>query len=100
MSTPGAHAYGAYVTAIERREVSDAILLSMWLRLMPTEQRVWEAVAEATRAYATEPRQRGAAVCAVCSALLDAGRLYCPVHPQAEVYVELTEESDHADDAS
>lgn len=38
-------------------------------------------------------RQRGAAICAVCSATLEAGAVYCPNHPTAQVCI-LLEDTD------
>jgi hypothetical protein len=53
--TPGAIAYAAYVTAIERRPQPAAVLGAMWARLLPAEQRVWEAVAQAVRDHTDFP---------------------------------------------
>jgi hypothetical protein len=48
--TPGAIAYAAYVTAIERRPQPASVLVAMWARLLPAERHIWEAVAQAVRA--------------------------------------------------
>ena len=97
MLTSGEEAYAAYVTAVEQREVPEATVTAMWQRLLPHEQRAWEEVAllvALRQAYGhTLPvRQRRAAVCAVCSALLEAGAWYCQRHPEAQIMVMLEEE--------
>jgi hypothetical protein len=45
--TPGQIAYAAYVVAVERRPIAAEVTTAMWTRLMPHEQRVWEAAAQA-----------------------------------------------------
>lgn len=48
--TPGQRAYAAYVTAVERQPVAAPITTAMWVRLLPGEQRAWEAAAQAVLA--------------------------------------------------
>jgi hypothetical protein len=47
---PGQIAYAAYVTAVERQPVAAAITTAMWARLLPAEQRAWDAAAQAVLA--------------------------------------------------
>jgi hypothetical protein len=48
--TPGHICYAAYVTAVERQPVAARITDAMWARLLPAEQRAWEAAAQAVLA--------------------------------------------------
>ena len=61
--TPGLMAYAAYVVAVERRPVAHAVTVAMWARLLPAQQRAWEAVARAVLAWRDtteeEPRDAG-----------------------------------------
>lgn len=43
--TPGAVAFWAYVDAVERQPMPPGVRHRMWARLMPDEQRAWEAAA-------------------------------------------------------
>jgi hypothetical protein len=52
--TPGEIVYAAYVTAVEQRLVDVAITTAMWARLLPAEQRAWEATALAARVWARQ----------------------------------------------
>lgn len=90
MLTSGEEAYGAYLAAVEQREIADAIVSDMWARLHPAEQRAWEEVAlllALRQAYGhTLPvRRRVRAWCAVCQEDLAADTVRCPKHPEGSI---------------
>jgi hypothetical protein len=58
-----------------------------WEAQPPEIRGIWEAVAAAVLAQNIPGKHRGAAVCAVCSAILPAGVVYCPDHPEAQVNI-------------